>query len=149
MLLDVPGYRLPCLIYAPGIVPSDRVRAVTSQTDIAPTILHLLGGSYDHCFLGRNARAVEPGDGFALIHEDDRLAVVRGERALVLPSGSQPMLFDIGPTGMSRRPDPQADAAETQRLQRQLLSYYSVGRQLYLTCSFQDPDRAPPVPPQR
>jgi len=149
MLFDLPGYRVPCLIYAPGLVPSGRVRAVTSQTDIPPTILALLGGSYEHCFLGRDARHVAPGEGFALVHDDDRLAVVRGRRALVLPSEAPPMLFDIDPAAMSRVPDDPANAVEVERLRRQLLSYYGLGLRLYHTCSYQDPARAPRVPPRR
>ena len=43
--LDVTGYRIPCLFYAPRIVPARRVGVVAGQPDIAPTLLALLGGA--------------------------------------------------------------------------------------------------------
>lgn len=144
-LCDVVSFRVPCLFYAPGIIQPRRVGVIGSQADIPPTLLAMLGGRYEHGFMGRNLLEVEPGDGFALVHDDDRLALIRGDHALVLPSGSQPMLFQVDTSKMERVPDEKADPKLIQQLQLQMLSYYGMARHLYLTCSYQDPAKAPPV----
>ena len=79
-ILDLPSYRIPFLIYAPGIVSPGKSDIVASQTDIAPTVLALLGGRFEHCFLGRNLLSVEDGQGFALLHEDYGLGFIRRHR---------------------------------------------------------------------
>ena len=75
--------------------------------------------------------------------------MIRGKHALVLPSGSQPMLFQVDTLKMERVPDEKADPKLIQQLQLQMLSYYSMARHLYLTCSYQDPAKAPPVHKRR
>jgi len=137
-ILDVPGYRVPCLIYAPGIVPARHIPTVASQADIAPTVLALLGGQFEHCFLGRNLLAVQPGDGFALLHQDNRLGFVRGQRALVLPPGAAPRLFVTDLNDM--RPVTSADRVngEVRRMRREMLSYYLLAWQLYRNGTYKD-----------
>ncbi len=68
---------------------------VASQTDIAPTILALLGGSYEHCFLGRNVLAVGGDEGFAVIHDENYLAFVRDDLALVAPPRHEVILYEV------------------------------------------------------
>ncbi len=142
-LFDVVGYRVPLVVHAPGIVPTGAIDTVGSQTDIAPTLLGLLGGTWQHCFMGRNLLDVRPGGGFALVHDDDRLALVRGDRALVLPPGGEPMLYRTDALTMERIGPEQAEPHELETLRRQLLSYYRTGMHLYWTCSYQDPAGAP------
>ena len=51
------SYRIPFLVYAPRHLAPQRVSAVTSQLDVAPTVLGLLGISYDSAFFGRDVLA--------------------------------------------------------------------------------------------
>ncbi len=145
-LMDVVGYRVPCVIYAPGLIESGRIGVVTSQTDIAPTVLGLLGGQYKHCFLGRDARNIKPGEGFALLHDNDRLAAVRGDHALVLPPERPGRLFEVGLHSMTQVDSDADHATLAESLQLDMLSYYQMSRQLYWTCSYQDPADAPHLP---
>ncbi len=140
--LDVAGYRIPCLIYAPGIIPPGRIKTVASQTDVAPTVLAVLGGEYQHGFLGRNMLAAKPGEGFAMIREYDRLGAARGQRAIVLMPGEKAALFKTdGPT-FERIPPEEVDPREMETLKLQLLSYHTVATHLYLTNSYQAPKKA-------
>ena len=130
------GYRVPCLFYAPSIIPARRVSTVACQTDIAPTLLAMLGGSYEHGFLGRNILAVAPGDGFAMMREYKRIGAVAAERALVLMPGKKLAFFKTdGPT-IKKIP---IEAKKLERLKLRLLSYHALANHLYFTGSYQDP----------
>ena len=136
-MIDVPGYRVPCLFYAPGIIPPSRHSVIASQTDIAPTLLALLGGSYEHCFLGRNLQAVEEGDGFALMHAGGSVAFLRADRAVVLPPDRpKATLFRTGPFTMEDLVETAENEPQRRQLQSQMLSYYMMSGHLYLTSAY-------------
>ncbi|MDP6543853.1 MAG: sulfatase-like hydrolase/transferase [Phycisphaerae bacterium] len=138
--IDVPGYRLPCVFYAPGIVSPRRISTVASQTDIAPTLLGMLGGTYEHSFLGRDILRVAPGDGFALLHEDRHIAFVRAGRAIVTGPINRrrkprtvPEMFDVTMFDMYPVAPGQLDVNDTANIRRDMLSLYTVALQQYLT----------------
>ena len=148
-LLDAPGYRVPCVIYAPGLtgggkgdarIPQPaRIETLCSQADLPQTVMAMLGGSYDHCFLGRDILAVKPGDGFAFMHEDDRLALIRGRHVLVLPPLCDPILYDKTPGQFERVRSRHTRPDEVHELKTQLLSYYMIAREMYLASSYRPP----------
>lgn len=55
---DLPpeNYRIPMVIYAPGLVAPGQVADVASQIDVAPTLLGLLNISYTSQFFGQDIR---------------------------------------------------------------------------------------------
>jgi len=63
--------RIPFLIYAPEILGSDGrvISQVCSQTDIAPTIMDLLGGTYRHQFFGSSVLSKIPNKAGALLQD--------------------------------------------------------------------------------
>ncbi|HDZ19757.1 hypothetical protein LCGC14_0016020 [marine sediment metagenome] len=142
-ILDVLGFHVPCLFYAPGLVPARRITSVASHTDIAPTILSLLGGSYEHCFLGRNMLAVDD-DGFAFFRNDKRVALVVGDRALVQAPGRDAFLVRTGRKGLEDIPADQIAADEIEQQRLRMLSYYQASRELY----FNDTYNLPPAKEQ-
>ena len=146
LILDAVHYRIPCVFYAPGILQPRRIETVASQTDVAPTILSLLGGIYDHCFLGRNILAVEPGDGFALLHENDRLGFIRNNNLLAQPPRSKPVLYNLGPFDMklhSQTPSSRTGKKNemVKRLHGEMGSLYQMARHLYITGRYNHPDK--------
>lgn len=56
---DLPpeNFRIPMIIYAPGIVRPRRVDTLASQIDVAPTVLALLNVTYTSHFFGHNVLA--------------------------------------------------------------------------------------------
>jgi phosphoglycerol transferase MdoB-like AlkP superfamily enzyme len=138
-IVDVPGYRVPCLFYAPGILQPKVVHTVASQVDIAPTLLAILGGIYEHCFMGRNILAVGEEDGFAVIHDEDQFAFVRGDLALVVPPRHDGILFRLTDKAMERPGKDEVPEQDVQMLDLQMLSYYSMARRLYLTAAYRPP----------
>ncbi len=139
LILDAPGYRLPCLIYAPGIdkpIAAKKISTVCSQTDIPPTLLSLLGGEFEHCFMGRDILNIKADEGFAFMHEDDRLGIIRGENVLVLPPMCEPILFRITKDKYERIRTRHADQDMVHELQLQMLSYYRLAKDLYLDSAY-------------
>jgi hypothetical protein len=93
----VSSFRVPFIIYAPGIVGEPRrVPAVCSQTDVAPTIMSLLGGSYEHCFFGSSVLDRPAEAGRALMVSGDGEVVLmggRGNAVMVPPGRAKPRSF--------------------------------------------------------
>lgn len=52
--IPVSNYRIPLLIYAPKYIAPRKVNILTSQMDIAPTLLGMLGFSYEAPFFGQD-----------------------------------------------------------------------------------------------
>jgi phosphoglycerol transferase MdoB-like AlkP superfamily enzyme len=136
-MIDAEGYRVPCVIYAPGIVPPGRIRTVASQTDIPPTILALLGGEFDHCFFGRNLLTVPPDDGFAFMRNAEMIGLVRGDRMIVLPPMGTPVLYRMGNNGVLDLIE--GAPSEIAGLQEEALSYHYMSAQLYLDMKYRPP----------
>jgi len=64
--IELSSYYIPCLIIAPNLDPAINSRTA-SQTDIIPTILDLLGGSFIHNSWGKNLLGEKKGDDFAIV----------------------------------------------------------------------------------
>ncbi len=62
--LDPSKYHIPMFIYAPGIVKRGKVDWMASQIDIAPTLLGLMGISYESRFYGKDLMKTRPGRAF-------------------------------------------------------------------------------------
>ena len=93
------SFRVPFILYAPAILGSPRrLDAVCSQTDIAPTILSLLGGSYEHCFFGSSVLDRPASSGMALVRSGSNdLMLVNAKRDVLLlpPQGASAQLFSL------------------------------------------------------
>jgi phosphoglycerol transferase MdoB-like AlkP superfamily enzyme len=91
------SYRIPLLIYAPGILGPGgrRVSTVCSQTDIAPTIMSLLGGRYEHSFFGSSVLDRPADAGLALMQNGtDTLWLMAGNAdAVQVPFGGTQLLW--------------------------------------------------------
>lgn len=74
---DVSSFRIPLLLFAPGLLPPGRVDGIAGQIDVAPTILGLLGGGWQHGFMGRDLLAGGP-PGHAFLAMGDLLMWIEG-----------------------------------------------------------------------
>lgn len=72
------SYRVPFLIYAPHLVKPARISGICNQMDVAPAIMDLLGGSYEHCFFGTSIFNREPGTGFAWLINSQQIIFING-----------------------------------------------------------------------
>ncbi len=58
--LDPSRHKIPMWVYAPGIIKPGRVDWMTSQIDVAPTVLGLMGIDYDSRFYGKDVMKEKP-----------------------------------------------------------------------------------------
>ncbi len=133
LVLDPETFRIPLLILGPkGMIPSGHViDAAGSQVDILPTVLGVLGGSYEHRSWGRDLLQLGEDDpGFAMINAADRIGCVTRDYLYLEWLGRQTSLYEYDslrchPTDIS------ADFPEHfAKLQRRTRAYMQLAEQL-------------------
>ncbi len=82
--LPAANYHIPLFIYAPGFIEPREMASVTSQIDLAPTLLGLLGFDYTSTFFGRNVLRADAAPGRALIGNYQHLGLFDGENLAIL-----------------------------------------------------------------
>ncbi len=87
--LEVKRYRVPLILYAPALVEPGTVVTQCSQIDVPPTVLALLGMSYDSLFFGRDILRMKAKEGRAYVGNYQKLGQLRQRKVAVLrPDGS-------------------------------------------------------------
>jgi phosphoglycerol transferase MdoB-like AlkP superfamily enzyme len=81
--LDVTKYRIPAMIYNPGLVAAKEIAGLTSQIDVMPTVLGLLGWDYETRGFGADVLA-GPAPGRAFVSNYQKIALLREGRIAIL-----------------------------------------------------------------
>ena len=98
--IPLPSYEVPVLFYAPGIVPAGaKVSTIASSLDVPPTILGVLGLSYESKFFGRDVFHEDSTQGRALMTHNAELALMRGNRMVVLGLRGATTVYGVDSTG--------------------------------------------------
>lgn len=100
--LPVSNFRIPLFIYAPGLIPAERVTALVSQIDVGPTLLGLLGFSYTSTFFGQDLLAGVAERAFLGSYQ--ALGLLRGSELTVLLPHRQAAAYEV--TGGRSREKP-------------------------------------------
>ena len=82
--LPVANYHIPLFVYAPAVIQPREISTVSSQVDLAPTLLALLNFDYTSTFFGRNALHEDPAQGRALISNYQHLGLFDGSSLAIL-----------------------------------------------------------------
>jgi phosphoglycerol transferase MdoB-like AlkP superfamily enzyme len=102
--IPLPSYEVPVVFYAPGIIPAGRrVDTMVSSLDIPPTVLSLLGLSYESKFFGRDIFAMQPDEGRAVMTHNSELALMRDGRMAVLGLREATTLYAVDSAGTLTR----------------------------------------------
>ena len=77
---DIPlhTYEIPFMVYAPRHIAPQRIDTVVSQLDVAPTVLGLLGISYESAFFGRDVFARGPAAHAVPLNHNRDIALLSG-----------------------------------------------------------------------
>jgi len=73
--LPINRYKIPLIVYAPKLIHAQKVDILSSQIDVAPTILGLLNISYESRFFGKDILKMTKQEGRALIGNYQRLGL--------------------------------------------------------------------------
>ena len=82
--LPVNRYHIPCLVYAPQLVRPALEQRLTSQIDIAPTLLGMLNLNYTSRFLGYDIYKTAPGNERAFISTYQDMGYLKNGKLVVL-----------------------------------------------------------------
>ena len=126
--VPVHAFRIPMLFYAPNHIRPERNDILGAQIDFIPTLMGLLGISYNSPFFGVDLRRVAKGKGRFAIAHNFSIAYGRPGHVVVLqPNGSiEGYSFKPGQPDMQREtPDPsilREAIAQTQEAHRMFYS---------------------------
>jgi phosphoglycerol transferase MdoB-like AlkP superfamily enzyme len=124
--LEVAKYRIPLIIYGPGLIEPHRVDTLCSQVDYPPTLLALLNMSYDTLFFGRDVIASEPDDARALIGNYQTLGLLERDTLQVLRPGREQACYHYDEDSHSLSP-----AADSASLREQAIDFYQGAGRLF------------------
>lgn len=125
--VPVNRYHIPLWIYAPAHIPPQRVARLTSQIDIAPTLLGLLNFSYRSRFFGYDMFQLEPGRERAFPATYEKLGYLRHDVLTVLEP--QRKLEQMKPDYLSGDATPLTP--QDPALIDQAVAYYQVASELF------------------
>ena len=91
--LPLRKYEIPLIIYNPSSIKAARVSKLSSQIDVAPTLLALLNWDYKSKFLGKNILTMKPEDERAFVGTYQKLGYLKGNRLTVLLPRSEKEAF--------------------------------------------------------
>ena len=81
--LPVTGYHIPLLIFSPKNITPSTITDLTAQIDIAPTVLGLLGFSYNSKFIGQDVLHTSIDKRQAFISTYQGLGFIKGDQLLI------------------------------------------------------------------
>jgi phosphoglycerol transferase MdoB-like AlkP superfamily enzyme len=141
--VPVNRYHIPLWIYAPARIKPQRVERLTSQIDIAPTLLGLLNFSYRSRFFGYDVFQLEPGRERAFPATYEKLGYLHHDVLTVLEPGRK--LEQMKPDYATG--DATAITPKEQEQIAQTIAYYQVASDLFKRGKLvRRPDDATPVP---
>ncbi len=82
--LPVNRYHIPCWIYAPQLIPAKIEESLTSQIDLAPTVLGLLNLSYTSRFLGYDIYQTAPENRRLFISTYQDMGYIKSDTLVIL-----------------------------------------------------------------
>jgi phosphoglycerol transferase MdoB-like AlkP superfamily enzyme len=133
--IPLPSYEVPILFYAPAAIPAGgRIDVLASSLDVPPTILGVLGMSYDSKFFGHDLFRIDPAAGRALMTHNNEIALMRGARMAVLGLHGATALYDVT-AGGALSPVPHPDAAG-RALIEDAIAYYDGADLAYRTGAY-------------
>ena len=82
--INIEKYHIPFIVYNPNLVKPTKVETQCSQIDVAPTILGLMGWSYESKFFGKNILTMKPEEQRAFVGTYQKLGYIKGNKVVVL-----------------------------------------------------------------
>ena len=138
--LPISTYHIPCLFYAPKLIPPGKNDRLISQADVAPTLLARLGISYEGNFMGQDINKIPAGEERAFISTYQLLGYVKKDTLVILRPNREINIFRIDNAKTSEYTpiDGELDDA-TKKIESEAISYYQGAAMLYEKGLLKDP----------
>ncbi|HEY8266665.1 MAG TPA: LTA synthase family protein [Steroidobacteraceae bacterium] len=124
--IPLKTYEIPVMIYSPKHLAPQRVDALTTQIDIAPTVLGLLGLPYEAPFFGQDALNTPADRRLAFFNHNHDVAIYRDGNLVVFGLGKTVNTFSYD-SGNDRY----APAPRDPELERLGVAYYQTAYELF------------------
>ena len=123
--LPVPGYHIPLILYAPEMLKPGRNDLLTSQIDIPPTVLDVMGLPGDDHFFGQSVFEQRNGSRRAFISNYQELGYLKADKLIVLGPKQRVDTYAIDAAGNA------GPAAPDPRLRDEAVAYYQSAAQAF------------------
>jgi phosphoglycerol transferase MdoB-like AlkP superfamily enzyme len=125
---DIPikSYEIPMLIYAPKHLKPQRIDSLTTQIDVAPTVLGLLGLPYRAPFFGQDVLHTNAADRVVFFSHNHDVAILRGNQLAILGLQKSTENFFYDAATDSYRPAPR-----NRELNDLAIAYYQTASELF------------------
>lgn len=136
--IPLSTYEIPMLFYSPKHVAPRRIDTLTTQIDIAPTVLGLLGLPYTAPFFGQDALNTPEEDRVAFFSHNHDVALYRGGRLSILgmKKSVTNVLYD-------RRTNSYRTVANDPQLDGLAIAYYQTAYELFRNHEYEIPSADP------
>jgi phosphoglycerol transferase MdoB-like AlkP superfamily enzyme len=126
--LPVNRYHIPCFIYAPGLITPGIEQRLTSQIDLAPTVLGLLNINYTSRFLGYDINRLPAGRERVFISTYQDMGYVKNDNLVILSPQQKATMFRTDFTTGAATKIPVTDS-----LVNEAIAWYQGANYLYKT----------------
>ncbi|MBI5539309.1 MAG: sulfatase-like hydrolase/transferase [Bacteroidia bacterium] len=82
--LPVLEYQIPLIIYNPTLFPPQKIDKLSSQIDVAPTLLSMLNWTYKSKFFGKDIFKMTPAEERAFIANYQKLGFIKNDKIVIL-----------------------------------------------------------------
>lgn len=93
--LPISNYKIPCLVYGPELIKPGKNARLMSQIDVMPSLLGMLGVSYESKNMGYDINKLPVGEERAFISTYQQLGYVKDNKLVVLEPGKKASVYAI------------------------------------------------------
>jgi phosphoglycerol transferase MdoB-like AlkP superfamily enzyme len=130
--IPIHSYEIPLLIAGPAAVPAPvRVPQLGCSLDISPTILGMLGRTYQTMFFGRDLLRMKPEDGRVFLNHNRDIGMLAHDRLVVLGLPQTCEFYEGDPKVAEVQPLPKPSDADRE-LEKDAIAIYQVADELYM-----------------
>ena len=129
--IPIHSYEIPLLIAGPAVVKAaSRVSQLGCSLDVSPTVLGLLGRSYETMFFGRDLLNMQPEDGRVFLGHNRDIGMLAHDRLVVLGLMKTSEFYEGNPKAVEMSLLSQPTDADRE-LEKDAIAIYQVADDLY------------------
>lgn len=125
--LPISNYKIPCVVYAPKFINKGSNNRLMSQIDVMPTVLGMLGVSYQSQNMGYDINKLPKGAERAFISTYQQLGFVKNDKLVILEPGNKANVYKIN----DYKTDDYSKLPDDKELIEEAITWYQGASYLY------------------